>query len=281
VTHYAYADDTQLACAAYLPELNTAKSHLEADFNNVAQWSACSLKLNATKTEYFICHSNAMLPPALPLRLGSCNASPKDTVKLLGVTFDKHLTFQNHADLVGLKVSGFLRMLSTRRAKLPRNALKLVVNAYVSSRLLYAIAIVGMSSILRKRFQLLQNFAIRTIFGVPKFSRVSLLRGWLGWSSIEVLASYRFAVLIYKSINGFSPPYLQIRLGDYASSRQSTSRSGNLICPYFANNYGRKKFDVRLVRFYNGLTDKSLWTHPFNEFKRKLLQELTPAGDIH
>jgi hypothetical protein len=208
----------------------------------------------------------------------SCQLQPKNSIKLLGITFDRNLTFEDHADMVGRKVTGFLRMLVSRRKLLPRNVIKLLVNAYVSSRLLYGLSIIGASAALRRRFQLLQNFAVRTIFGVPKFSRVSLLRGWLGWQTIDVLSRYRFGLLMYKSINGRSPPYLEIRLGDYASARQSTSRSGNLVPPVFTNNHGLNRFDIRCINFYNDLSDKSPWTSPLNEFKRKLLNWLASPG---
>jgi hypothetical protein len=280
-SHYAYADDTQLAYDANTQDMSSAIQMMERDFENVVQWSSSNLlKLNVSKTEFFVAHSRYITLQPVHLTLGGNLFEPKPCIRILGVLFDRNLTFENHANAISAKVTGFLRMLASRRKYLPRFTLKLLVNAYVSSRIQYCLSFLGTSPAVLKRYQLLQNFAVRTIFGLPKFSHVSNLRESLDWRTVAEEADYRFGILMWKSIRGTSPAYLHIELENFAPTHEFDTRSEQLRRPPSNNRYGDCVFGTRCVDFYNDSQDKTIWNMNFAKFRRKLQKLIIEARAV-
>jgi hypothetical protein len=255
--------------------MSLAIQMMEKDFENVVQWSSSNLlKLNVSKTDFFVAHSRSIALQPVHLTLGGNYFEPKPCIRILGVLFDRHLTFENHANTISAKVTGFLRMLASRRKCLPRFTLKLLVNAYVSSRLEYCLSFLGTSPTVLKRYQLLQNFAVRTIFGLPKFSHVSNLRESLDWRTVAEEADYRFGILMWKSIRDTSPAYMHIELADFAPPHDFDTRSEQLRRPPSNNRYGDCVFENRCVDFYNDCQDKTIWNMTFAKFRRKLRKQI-------
>jgi hypothetical protein len=275
-THYAYADDTQLAYCAEPRDMHFAVAKMEQDFACIAQWSASNLlKLNVSKTEYFIAHSDRLNFTPASLTLDGVVFAPKPSIRILGVYFDTHLKFDTHANTIASKVTGFLSMLAARRRHLPRAVLKTIINSYVSSRLMYCISFVGTAPSVLRRFQLLQNFAVRTIYGLNKFSHVSQLRNSLGWLTISELTKFHFGVLMWKCIHGQAPAYLSLCLNNFTPPHDHNSRVPTLRAPLANNRHGANIFESRCVRMYNSTNDKRIWAAGLSAFRRKLAKEIT------
>ena len=66
-----------------------------------------------------------------------------DSVKFLGVVLNSSLSWKDHIDLVRLKISRFIGILSRLKYELPSNILFLLYNAYVLSHLSYCNSIWG------------------------------------------------------------------------------------------------------------------------------------------
>jgi hypothetical protein len=271
--HYSYADDTQLGYAADLNNLSQAQAMLEEDFGRISQWSASNLlKLNAEKTCFFIAHSPRMHIPTVTLNLQGSAIKADKSVKVLGVTFDSHLTFERHADIIASKTSSFLRMLGARRKKIPRRVLIALCNAYVNSRLLYGLPILASVPAIPRRYQVLQNYAVRTIFGLSRFAHVSALRQQLRWNTVAQLAVMRFSVIMYKALNGVGPQYLFVRLANYAADHSFLTRASTLREPMVANEYGKRTFLYRCIQLYNKVSNRQTWIEPRNDFKQEMLR---------
>ena len=70
----------------------------------------------------------------------------EDTVKLLGVTIDKHVTFKPHIDLITKKCHGLIGVLSRASTCLSQRLLRTVYVALIRSNLEYYSAVIGMAS---------------------------------------------------------------------------------------------------------------------------------------
>jgi hypothetical protein len=269
-SYYCYADDTQLIHAGKPSDLFRIKQEIEHDFDQVALWAASNLlKLNANKTVFTVFRGRQVTIPPVHLNLDGQDISASPSIKVLGVIFDESMSFADHADFIAKKVTGFLQMLALRRNKLPRSTLTLLVNAYVSSRLSYCLAALSSSSVIRAKFQLLQNYAVRTIFGLSKFSHVSYLRKHLQWLTIEELGDIKLGVFAFKAIYGKTPDYLPLNLSDFLPSHEHYTRSTNLRLPVARNSYSDKTFEARSVALYNK-HPKDIWAESLSVFTEKL-----------
>jgi hypothetical protein len=248
---------------------------VEDDFGRVAQWAASNLlKLNAEKTQFLVIKGANLCAPMLDLRLQGQAVRPVDNIKILGVIFDSSMSFVKHADYISAKVTGFLQMLARRRNKLPRSTLILLVNSYVSSRLTYCLSALASSSALCEKYQLLQNFAVRTIFGLRKFSHVSHLRSRLHWLSIKQLADMRLGLFAHRAIHGNSPEYMRLDLSAFLPTHGYFTRNNDLRVPIARNRYCQMTFEARSVRLYNRCKRKDIWAEGRAAFQNLLNDEI-------
>jgi exonuclease III len=273
--YYSYADDTQLLHSGKADQINDVITELEADFQHVAQWAASNLlKLNADKTQFLVLKGNNLLSTSVQLRLQGQPVIPSEKMKILGVFFDSSMSFTAHADYIASKVSGFLRMFAHRRNKLPRKTLILLVNAYVSSQLSYCLSALCVSPSLCEKFQQLQNYAVRVIFGLHKFSHVSHLRNNLCWPSIKQLAVMKFGVIVHRAIYGTTPNYLRLNLSQFLPSHSYHIRTSNLRQPFARNRFCGLTFEARSIEMYNKTMHKEIWAESLSVFKRKQRAEI-------
>ena len=98
VEHHSYADDTQVyvRCEDTEDARFTAIVKLQACISDIGEWMrANALKLNETKTECIVFCRNKD-PTNITLTIGTQSINSQRTVKILGVTFDNNMTFENH-----------------------------------------------------------------------------------------------------------------------------------------------------------------------------------------
>jgi len=99
------------------------------------------LIINANKTQLIIFKvPGKKIPNDFEVFLDNCAIKPASSVKLLGVTLDRHLTFGEHIDNTVKKCHGILGALTRASPFLPRDLLRLAYIALVRSRLEYCSA---------------------------------------------------------------------------------------------------------------------------------------------
>jgi len=96
-----YADDTQLWVALSKKTVNDAVTYLLNCLFNVHTWfSQNGLVINPDKSEAVLLstaqHARASTSPLTDVNVAGCIAPLTDTVKLFGVTTDRHLAFVSH-----------------------------------------------------------------------------------------------------------------------------------------------------------------------------------------
>jgi hypothetical protein len=275
VSYFSYADDTQLIHSGCSKSIDAVKAELQNDFERVAQWAASNLlKLNAGKTQLLVVKDSAVHVLPIQLKLQGQLILPSDTMKILGVVFDSTMSFMAHADLISNRVTGFLQMIVHRRNKLPRPTLIMLINAYISSQLMYCLSAVGISSAVCDKFQKLQNYAVRVVFGLQKFSHVSHLRKKLNWLPMSQQIELRFGAIAHRAVHGKTPGYLRLNLSDFLPAHSYPTRSNNLRLPRARNRFCDMTFEARCIKMYNRCEKKEIWAEGHSEFMRRFSEEM-------
>ena len=100
---YNYADDNFVSYSA--PCLSDVLSSLQSDCNHAIKWFTNNgIKANPDKFQFMILSSSSLTPAELVLDNSSCIIS-QDCVKVLGITNDKQLNFNEHISLCCTKAA--------------------------------------------------------------------------------------------------------------------------------------------------------------------------------
>ena len=145
--NYHYADDTQLY-TSFNPRVpgdrEASLTTLNACICEIRSWmSANYLKLNDSKTEFFVAgstHSLRLLPP-LELTIGTLNIKPSDVIRNLGVSFNSTMSFSNHVNHLRQTINFQIRNLWRIRRFIDIDTSHHVARALITSRLDYCNAL--------------------------------------------------------------------------------------------------------------------------------------------
>ena len=100
---YQYADDTQLYGHCSFDASMELQEWMTKCFDEIAAWmKASQMKLNSSKTEvvwFSTCRSICKLP-IQPVHMLNDHIIPSDSVKNLGVYFDKDLSMKTHKQMI-------------------------------------------------------------------------------------------------------------------------------------------------------------------------------------
>lgn len=168
-----YADDTALAVSSRSLRAVTLK--LQRHFVPLEQWMRqWKIKLNIEKTQ-LICISRKRQQPDAPLTLLNTPIPWRDTVKYLGLTYDKRLTWNSHLTSSRNKVIGIFTKLYPmlgRKSPLPIDLKLLIYKSHLRPILLYGAPSWGLAA--HKHFhklQTTQNRILRTCLNAQWYIR--------------------------------------------------------------------------------------------------------------
>ena len=128
-----FADDNTIySCAS---SVGTVMRRLNSDISSVMDWFKVNhLVANPDKFQMMILGlKNTDLTSIINIHLNGIIINPKDSVKLLGITLDKALTFQEHINNICVTANRNLRCLIRIRIFLSVDQAKLLYNAYIKS----------------------------------------------------------------------------------------------------------------------------------------------------
>ena len=140
LNYHVYADDTQIY-VSFDPNVSgsykTALSKLEKCICELKDWMGNNkLKLNPGKTEFFIAGTYQSLKkiPPVTLKVDDNIIVPSDTVRNLGIVFDKHMTMTPHINSLISSLNSHLRNVRRISRYLDKETKHSVVRALVLSR---------------------------------------------------------------------------------------------------------------------------------------------------
>jgi len=116
--------------------------------------------------------------------------------------------------------------------------------------------LVGVSSQLLQRLQVIQNAAARIVTGARRSEHMTPILRDLHWLPIRRRITFKTAVPVYKCLHDRAPQYLQIYCeptSTVATRRLRSAHSGRLTVPRTRTNYGDRSFTIQGPRVWNSL----------------------------
>lgn len=174
--YITYADDTTIFFLSNSYE--TLQNNVNIALRDLHKWSVInSLEINTAKTKAIIfTPRQSPVAPTLNLTLGNSRIEIVDSVKSLGVFFQKHLSWDIHINHVVTQVAKVVGILAKFKFHLP-TAVKLhIYNALFLSRLNYCCLVWGTTTLTNlNHLFVLQKKALRHIACVEKTAHTKAL----------------------------------------------------------------------------------------------------------
>ena len=186
---------------------------IRAAIYDIKDWLLLNmLKFNTSKTDigvigWHLQLSKLNLP--LPMHAEQSEIITEESITNLVVIMDQHLKLDRHVNKV-FKVCMFhLRNTSKIRRFLTTEAYKLLIHALVTSRPDYCNSILsGCNQSILQRLQLLQNYAARLVYRIPKFCHITPYLKDLHWLPVQARIQFKLLSIVFKCIHGTGPQYL-------------------------------------------------------------------------
>ena len=152
-------------------------SHVVSCIRDIDNWMASNqLKLNPNKTQFIVLGSRQQLAKVNceSIRVGNVDIPVSPKVNCLGVILDAKLTMVQHLQGVTGRCFYQLSQIRAIRKSLTVETVKLLVHAFVNSRLDYCnIVLQGVSAVHLQKLQVIQNGAARIVARKRKFDPIT------------------------------------------------------------------------------------------------------------
>ena len=126
--------------------------------------------------------------PEFHLSLLGKDLIPVPTVKDLGVTFDKNLTFNDHIAKTVSSCMSTLGLINRVKHVFKKELLVMIINALVFSKLYYCSSVWSNTTGTNiKKLQCVQNFAARIISNTKKYDHITPVLKSLKWTPSKLI----------------------------------------------------------------------------------------------
>ena len=254
-----FADDATLHSSS--PDTDIIHDKLTSDLNNIGQWcEENKMKIDEKKTNCMLIGTNQKLARLscreLNLAINNHKLDTVESEKLLGVHFNRNLSFTKHVDFVCKNISSKIALLCRINQYLPLQARKLYFNSYILPVIDYCLTVWGNAPKLHiERIHKLQKRAARVILDSPPDSSSQPLFVELGWLTVFERVEYNKAILLYKSMNNMSPTYIS-SLFNFQNSEYYSLRSvenNNMAIPKHNTELFKNSFKYSGTKVWNAL----------------------------
>jgi len=206
--------------------------------------------------------------------------TPSRSVKMLGVTIDSNLTWENHIANIIKKCNSVLFCLFKIRHHLTPEARKLLIQAHVFPHILYCLSVWGGAAACHlNRIQKVVNFAARVVSGARKHDHITPTVRALGWHNIGELVTYRDRLAVFRALNDPRAPKAtrSLFIPRTAVSQRVTraSTAGALELPSFRLSLTRRTFSYRAAASWNCLSPAISSSQTRAELTRKLCCDIS------
>ena len=205
------------------------------------------LKINDEKTEFILLGSKGMLGKCdiNSITVGNSDIERVETVRNLGVHFEKNMNLDNQIDIICNKANAQLYKLRNIRRYLNNDVCITLIHAFVTSHLDYCNALMyNMPKSQILKLQKIQNHAARIVSKTPKHHHITEVLFNLHWLPIVYRIKFKMCLLVFKCLNGMAPDYLSNMLVKKSPTRvlRSNKQCNDLVVPLIKNNFASKSF---------------------------------------
>ena len=201
-------------------------------------------------------------------------ASP--IIKNLGaVYFDRptHLSFKKHVEITCKSANWKLRNISLMRKYLDQKSCKVLVHAFVTSKLDYLNSLLfGLPECQIRKLQMIMNTAARIVKGAKRRCHVTPLLKDLHWLPIDYRIKFKILMLAFRAYQLQQPVYLANFVSPYHPVRTLRSTNKFYLCvprPRI-KSYGFRSFTYSAASLWNQLPDHLRTCSDLSTFKRLL-----------
>jgi hypothetical protein len=279
VDFHFYADDTQL----YLPidEKSESSSIVKVEncISEIKEWMSFNkLKFNDEKTEVIIFGNRFQRPKIISdnLKVGTSTIQPTKCVRNLGVYFDEKLTMKDHIIKVCQACYFHLRNIRKMRHYLDEDITKMLVHAFIISRLDYCNALFsGLPHYLLHKLQKIQNKCARIITCTNNDTHLKPILKDLHWLPVQERIEFKIMCHVLNINNNNAPTYLRDLLEPYRPMRNLRSKDNNLLNILPSKTvFGERAFSVCAPQLWNRLSIETKNCNTISSFKKRLKTEL-------
>jgi len=207
--------------------------------------------------------------------VASARINVSETVRNLGVIVDSQLTLS--AQVAAVCRSGYyqLRQLQPLVRSMSSDAVKTLVQAFISCRLDYCNSMFyGITDGLMSRLQSVPNAAARLVSGARRYDHITPVLQELHWLSVRRRVDFKIATLVYLSLSGMAPPYLAADcqlVSDEGRRQLRSANSRTCVVRRTCSSYGDRCFAAACLRLWNSLPAHLRETDiNVEQFKRQL-----------
>ena len=150
------------------------------------------LNINEKKCLYSV-FTKKRITPTLNIRVKETPIKYTSNPVILGITFDKKLTFTDHFKLISKKISSkinLLRLLCHKSCRINKKALRTIYNSLILSKIQYSmIPYMHTNSKTKTDLQVIQNKCLRCILNLPTRSNTDSIHNALKMDKLDARIS--------------------------------------------------------------------------------------------
>ena len=268
-----YADDTTLgACLSYFGNnMHDIETNINTELSNIHDWLKLNrLNLNLNKTKAMVFHTNRRTVEPPKIYIDDHEIDYVGNFNYLGIILDKHLSWDEHTNMIRNKITKLSGILNKLKHLLPQLTLKTLYNTLVSAYLNYGILVWGSKSTklekIQKKLIRIINCAKYNSHTDPLFKKMSLLKV----SDIRVLRELTFC---YKLENDQLPYYFSHSMFSRHSSRHMYNTRGlnKFQLPLIRHTFMKNTLRYRIPHIFNSSNNhviRKKYTHSLFGFKK-------------
>ena len=208
--NYIVNSSTVLAFVLFADDTNIVLSHTNLnELRKVSSWFKCNkLSLNISKTNfmhYQTTHTNIELP--CNIIIDTMPLVKKDNVNFLGITIDKHLTWNQHVNNISISIAKGIGILYKVKNYLLEDSLLMIYNTLILPYLNYCNIVWGNCHKTKlNRIILLQKKAVRICTNSTYLSHTNPLFHRLKVYKIHDINTVQIAMFMFKYNKEWLPP---------------------------------------------------------------------------
>ena len=204
-----------------------------------------------------------------------------DHTKSLGLFIDAHLSWCKHVEEICKKVSSAIGALKRVRPFISKETAIQIYNALIIPRFDYCSPVWDcLSGYLSDKLQKLQNRAARVITKSPFDTSSNHLLSTLDWERLFFRRKKQKALMMFKTMNGLAPDYLQSLFSQRHSVYNWRDSEGKLTLPKPNTNYLKRSFSYSGAMLWNNLPKRLKNAVSVNNFKQ-IIKKIADISDSH
>ncbi len=214
----------------------------------------------------------ARIPNDTVIHAGNTCIQPCDSIKNLGVLFDKHMLFDTHITEMTKKTFGVLMLINRIKELFSSKARKIVIQTLALSIVNYGMTVWGTTNKSQlKRVQKLYNFSAKVaVGGRSRYGHASPILEELKWLNVTKRIQYEHCILMYDIISNKYPNWLFNIPTVSQTTQRNTKKQDNFYILRTNTDYGQRSMFVRGPRVWNALPPRTKDVTNVHTFKRSL-----------